>query len=165
MDLLTITIWILILVLIVGLLVVVWRNGQLNARIDGLSEMMEHQAKDFTAALEKQADTFTVQLGQVTREATLKIAAMRNEWVDVRQRWTVTANQFLLAKEWIRLLVGELRRNNLAVPVPPNVEEIPRGDESVHFPEVEAAGEYRLDDLIAEITAENDLEGLEPLNG
>lgn len=165
MDLLTLTIWILIFILVVGLLVVVWRNGQLNARIDGLAREMAHQAQDFTQALERQADQFTIQLGQVTRESTLKIAAMRNEWVDVRQRWTVTANQFLLAKEWIRMLVAELRRNNMAVPVPPNVEEIPRGDESVHFPEMEAAAEYRLDDLIAEVTAENDLEGMEPLNG
>ena len=161
MDVLTVAIGILLVILGVGLALLIWRNGQLSARVEGLAQLMGHQAAAFRAALERQADQFTRDLGQVHREATLRIAAMRNEWVDVRQRWTLTAAALITAKSWIRELVATLRQHNIAVPVPPNVEEIPRGDESVYFTEMEAAGEYRLDDLIAEVTKENELNGTE----
>jgi hypothetical protein len=154
MDFLAVTIWVLILVLIIGLLILVWNNGQLRARLDALER-----------ALEKQADQFMIQLGQVEREATLKIAAMRNEWADTRQRWTLTGSHLSTAKNWIRMLVATLRQHNIAVPIPDNIEEIPRQDETVHFPEIEAAAEYRLDDLIAEVAEANKLEDRGPLNG
>lgn len=163
MDLLTVITWLLIVLLMLML----WRNGRLSARLDGLAEMMKHQAQDFKEALERQADDFQKQLISTRRLSIAEIAKMRNEWVDVRQRWTNTANQFLIAKEWIRMLVAELRRNNLAVPIPPNVEELPidrRPDESVHFPELDESREYRLDDLIAEVAKENEREDRGPLN-
>jgi hypothetical protein len=147
--------------------VMLWRNGRLSARLDGLAAMMKHQAEDFNQALERQASDFQEKLISTRRLSIAEIAKMRNEWIDVRQRWTNTANQFLIAKEWIRMLVSELRRHNLAVPVPPNVEELPidrRPDESVHFPELDESREYRLDDLIAEVRSENILDDRGPLN-
>lgn len=161
MDLLTVTIWVLIVVLIIGLLILVWNNGQLRARLDALDTMLAHQADDFRLALERQADQFMIQLGQVEREATLKIAAMRDEWANTRQRWTLTGSHLATAKTWIRMLVTALRQHNIEVPVPDNIEEIPRNDETVHFPEIEYAAEYRLDDLIAEVVQENELTGTE----
>jgi hypothetical protein len=163
MDLLTVITWLLIVLLMVML----WRNGRLSARLDGLAAMMKHQAEDFNQALERQASDFQEKLISTRRLSIAEIAKMRNEWIDVRQRWTNTANQFLIAKEWIRMLVSELRRHNLAVPVPPNVEELPidrRPDESVHFPELDESREYRLDDLIAEVRNENILDDRGPLN-
>lgn len=90
-------------------------------------------------------------LASVTRESDLEVGSVRKEWLNTRQRWTLTANQLITAQSWITLLIDALRKNNIMVPIPPNVETLDRRpDESVYFNEIERAAEHRLDDILTE---------------
>ena len=85
-----------------------------------------------------------------------KLAKVRMEWVNTRQRWLGTAMQLLTAKTWIQMLIAALRESNICIPIPPNIEEIPIRDESIHFDEIERMAEYRLDKLIKEAMEANE---------
>lgn len=113
--------------------------GQLETHIKAFEKQTTHMKSDFAE-----------QFAAAQREYDLKLANAVQEWLNTRQRWTLTASQLLIAKNWIRMMVDSHKTNNLPIPLPPNVEELHRGDESVYFTEIERATEYRLDDLVKE---------------
>lgn len=84
-----------------------------------------------------------------------KLARVRAENINTRQRWLLTGMQLLTAKNWIQLMIPVMREAQLCIPIPPNIEEIPMRDESIHYEEIERMMEYRLDDLIKEATDAN----------
>lgn len=142
-----------------------WRNGRMSARLGELARDIADQAQRHRDELAKMADQFKLQLDQAQRESGKDIATIRSEWANVRQRWQLTASQFLIAKEWIRLLLVALVDAGIKIPIPPNIEEMNTGraDESAHFAELDIIAEERLDTLIEQAATHN--EGLEGLNG
>jgi uncharacterized membrane-anchored protein YhcB (DUF1043 family) len=126
--------------------VMVWLYVRSISRSVSLTAAVQQLQRD----LVRQAEEFREHLAQQAREYDLKLAAEVEKWLDQRQRHWVTARTLMVARQWIRQLIAELKAAGLTVPVPDAADEVHVADESIHRAEIDRANEHRLDDLIEE---------------